>query len=120
MYDFFIQYIVPTLGTAIATLLLWVVKFLMDKYKLTEKYSQVYDAFEIGVHKVQEEYVAGLKRASADGALTPEERKEAMMRAWEAARSYVTDPKIKTALEQLTMDEVNNIVKKILPPDDKK
>lgn len=114
MYDFFIQYIVPVLGTAIGSVLLYLIKWLFDRFKISEQYNGLYEAIEVGVHKVEEEYIAQIKRSSGDGKLTPEERQEAMMRAWDVAKNYATDPKIKSALEQLTQDQINSLVKKVL------
>lgn len=101
-------------GLITSAFVLWLFKIAFSKYKQTKFYNDLYSAVEIGVQHTQEDFVDWAKKASQDGKLTKEERTQALNMALEKAKEFAATPAIKTALMEITKEELQVLVRKIL------
>lgn len=101
-------------GTIATLVLTYLFGLLIKKIKNEQLQKEVYEAFEVGVSKVQEDFVTWAKRAAKDGKLTKEERQEAMNMAKKVAIDTASNDKVRSTIMSLASDHVNNIIKNIV------
>lgn len=112
------EFIMKTCSEALIVLVCSVVSYLaallIRRVQNERLQRQLYTALEIGVSTVQETFVTWAKRAAQDGKLTKDERSEAMKKAFETAMEVAENDTVRTALTELSMEEINNIIKNII------
>jgi hypothetical protein len=88
LQDFALDWVVALVGTVVAGA--WTFFKSRDLYQemKEQKYSAAMDALEAGVEKTYRVYVEALKRAKADGKLTPEEKAAARQKAIAYAQEF--------------------------------
>jgi len=88
LQDFALDWVVALVGTVVAGA--WTFFKSRDLYKevKVQKYSAAMDALEAGVEKTYRVYVEALKKAKADGKLTPEEKGAARQKAIAYAQEF--------------------------------
>ena len=94
--------------------LMWIFRIVFKKYKETETYQEIYDAFEGGVAQAQEDFVIWAKRDAADGKLSRDDRARAMRIAYNTALKLASNEKTRKLMTNFTTSQINAWVKKVM------
>jgi len=113
LQDFALDWVVAFVATMVAGA--WTFFKSRDLYQEIkgQKYSIAMDALEAGVEKTYRVYVEALKKAKADGKLTPEERAAARQKAIAYAQEFGCTRGI-DVIEELGREYVPVLISKIV------
>ena len=113
LQDFALDWFVAFVGAVVAAV--WTFFKTRDLYQEIKghKYSVAMDALEAGVEKTYRVYVEALKKAKADGKLTPEEKAAARVKAIAYAQEFGRNRGI-DMVEELGREYVPVLISKIV------
>jgi len=107
--DVIVQGVFAAVGFGILALF----KLAFKSHKDRAEYGEAVDALREGTALAQDDFVSLAKRASKDGKLSKDERREATSMAWDHAKTTAKGPAGKIVLGW-TIEKVSSLVKGIL------